>query len=392
MPMESSVTSPPAAVAPPDPALPRLWPERFDMIDAWRGIAATGVVVAHVGAGHNIGHYSVILFFVISGYCIAAAGESCVRRGWGFRGFMWRRVRRIYPPYLLTVAFFFVTRMIREYRGGEGFSRPLYQWAMNLSLTQWLYLVAHPQTWPFHNDTLFVASFWTLCYEEQFYLVMGLLIIAAGWVRRRNLLLLVTLVALAWNFTHLRLVYGFFLDYWALFAIGALLFYRLCRMRHVLLRRAVDVWFLSFAIGFGLLAFFRPQDTAGSRPMYLEFCIASTFALLLLFTRPLSEGFKDHRFGRVLMALGLISYSLYLVQEFNLVLIATISKKLLPGHPPAGLFWAVQTMGHILLASVFWYFCERPFLNRRIVPGARTASVSGVAAALVDPKEPAPGR
>jgi len=385
--METSVTSAPPAPPPSASTLPRLWPERFDMIDAWRGIAATAVVVAHVGAGHDIGHYAVILFFVISGYCIAAAGESCVRRGWGFRGFMWRRVRRIYPPYLFAVAFFFASRMIRQYRGGLGFSRPLYQWAMNLSLTQWLYLVRHPQTWPFHNETLFVASFWTLCYEEQFYLVMGLLILAAGWVRRRNLLLLLTMAALAWNYTHLRLVYGFFLDYWALFAIGALLFYRLCRMRDPRLRRAVDLWFLGFAVGFGLLAYFRPQDTAGSRPMYLEFFIASTFALLLLVTRPFSEAFRNARVGRVLMALGLISYSLYLIQEFNLVLIASVAKKILPGSAPVGLSWTVQTMGHILLASIFWYFCERPFLNRRIGPGARTATAGGAAAGLTDQKE-----
>jgi peptidoglycan/LPS O-acetylase OafA/YrhL len=114
--------------------------------------------------------------------------------------------------------------------------------------------------------------------------------------------------------------------------------------------------------------------------MYLEFFIASTFALVLLVTRPFSEAFRNARIGRVLMALGLISYSLYLIQEFNLVLIATITKKMLPANPPTALFWTVQTMGHILLASIFWYFCERPFLNRRIVPGARTATTSVAAA------------
>lgn len=370
--METFVTSAPTAPSLSDPALPRLWSERFDMIDAWRGIAATAVVFQHVSSVHNIGHYAVILFFVISGYCIAAAAESCVRRGWGFRGFMWRRVRRIFPPYLCALAFFLATRLIRVFVEHMRFSKPFSFWVMNLTLTQWLYLLRHPEPWAANNKSLFVTAFWTLCYEEQFYLVMGLLILAAGWVRRRNLLLVLTLVALAWNFTHLRLVYGFFLDYWALFAIGALLFYRLCRMRALRLRRATDLWFITFAVGFGLLAYYRPQDTGYSRPMYLEFCIASTFALLLIVTRPFNDAFKNARIGRALMALGLISYSLYLIQQFNLILIGTIATKILPSGAPTLLYEATQMAGHISLAAIFWYFCERPFLNRRTVATAAT--------------------
>src|SRR5436305_8136800 len=94
-------------------ARPALWAERFDMIDAWRGLAALAVVVHHVTGKIFIGGPAVILFFVISGYCITASAESCLRKGRGFSHFMWRRVRRIYPPYLLSIAFWAATRIIK---------------------------------------------------------------------------------------------------------------------------------------------------------------------------------------------------------------------------------------------------------------------------------------
>jgi peptidoglycan/LPS O-acetylase OafA/YrhL len=64
------------------------------------------VVLNHLGVVNGVvGHMGVMVFFVISGYCIAAATESGCRNGLGFKGFMSRRVTRIYPPYLLAVVF-----------------------------------------------------------------------------------------------------------------------------------------------------------------------------------------------------------------------------------------------------------------------------------------------
>jgi peptidoglycan/LPS O-acetylase OafA/YrhL len=82
------------------------------MLDAWRGLAALGVVLYHLGLYHlglgmtfDLGHASVMVFFVISGYCIAASAESCRRNNVGPGGYVWRRVRRIYPPYFFPFCF-----------------------------------------------------------------------------------------------------------------------------------------------------------------------------------------------------------------------------------------------------------------------------------------------
>src|SRR5215218_1506288 len=102
-------------------------PMRLRSVDALRGIAALGVVVYHaVEQGKqalpnnllayplrlvqfisSFGYVGVFLFFVISGFCIhlqwartRAAGEEPDVR---FAPFWKRRLRRLYPPYLIAL-------------------------------------------------------------------------------------------------------------------------------------------------------------------------------------------------------------------------------------------------------------------------------------------------
>ena len=100
---------------------------RLRGIDALRGVAALGVVLFHaVDQGRNalpnnlfeypvrlvqfassFGYIGVFLFFVISGFCIhlqwarakAAGNEPDIR----FGSFWKRRIRRLYPPYVLAL-------------------------------------------------------------------------------------------------------------------------------------------------------------------------------------------------------------------------------------------------------------------------------------------------
>jgi peptidoglycan/LPS O-acetylase OafA/YrhL len=97
------------------PAATGMFPKRFESLDGLRGIAALAVVVGHVTHIEPLGAAAVLVFFVISGYCVTAAADSAVHAGVGFRTYMWRRVRRIYPPYLLSVAFFVATRRVRDW-------------------------------------------------------------------------------------------------------------------------------------------------------------------------------------------------------------------------------------------------------------------------------------
>src|SRR6185295_942117 len=217
------------------------WSARYPLIDAWRGVAALMVVVNHV-TGILVGGIAVMLFFVISGYCIAASVDSCGQKGLGFGAFMMRRVRRIYPPYLLSIAFWAATRMVKRMQTGENALSKFgwVDWLQNLTLTQWVTLALHPQPHPVTNRSLFVSVYWSLCYEEQFYLVMGLMLLLAGVVRASVLTMTLGLMGagLIVNAIFPEITCGFFIEYWALFGVGVLVFHRLCRVERAGVRRA----------------------------------------------------------------------------------------------------------------------------------------------------------
>jgi peptidoglycan/LPS O-acetylase OafA/YrhL len=67
---------------------------------------------------------------------------------------------------------------------------------------------------------------------------------------------------------------------------------------------------------------------------------------------------------RPVAALGTISYSLYLIHQFNLTLVQETVSHLLP-HAWEPVRMVSMLALEVLFASVFWLICERPFLNRR---------------------------
>src|SRR5947209_6091334 len=93
---------------------------RYESLDAWRGVACLFVVVGHctiyttayaepADPFQYLGNQALALFrwmvvgvpmfFVISGYCVTAAAYTAQARSHRFSTFMYRRARRIYPPY-----------------------------------------------------------------------------------------------------------------------------------------------------------------------------------------------------------------------------------------------------------------------------------------------------
>ena len=174
---------------------------RYRMLDVWRGVACLLVVVYHAGfaidrtevagaAGSarwwlvallRMGSLGVPFFFVISGYCIAASAEANRAKGLSAGAFLRRRFRRIYPAYwvaILGVVALVVgldavglgrwhvetSKALRLQSPGELTAS---QWVGNVTLTEtW-----RPLIWGVAENETFTRVAWTLCYEEQFYLV-----------------------------------------------------------------------------------------------------------------------------------------------------------------------------------------------------------------------------
>ncbi len=97
----------------------------------------------------------------------------------------------------------------------------------------------------------------------------------------------------------------------------------------------------------------------------VELAFLSTVTLTLFFMRALSASIGRSVLWRPLAALGTISYSLYLIHQFNLHLAASIAEHLLPAGAPKGLLISTEVVVHLFFATAFWYCCERPFLNRK---------------------------
>ena len=347
--------------------LSKPWPEKFELLDGFRGIAASGVLLHHLNVA-DIGHYCVMVFFVISGYCITSSAMSGVRQGTTTQRFIYNRIRRIYPPYLLAVAFFAATRLARFLVTGEPWTASLTTWIQNLTLTQWLTLTVHPMLEAPQNPTLFVAAFWSLNYEIQFYLVMA---VGLGLARRGRagfiqLIAALTLIGIALNLGWPGLaVRGVFIEYWAHFGLGAAMYFLLCgRGRQWTLE---DRRWISLLIALLLIFFiWRLRDMPGAhfaqlRHVLERYAISGAAVLSLLILRPYDAIVARHWLWRPVSAVGTISYSLYLVHQFNLTAVAKVAAELLPPSISVTANLILQIGLHLLIAASFWACCERPF-------------------------------
>ncbi|MEP7456451.1 acyltransferase [Phyllobacterium sp. SB3] len=81
--------------------------QRYDMLDALRGIAALAVVGFHLSQFGMIpailprGYLAVDFFFVLSGFVVAHAYEQALRTNLSLRSFIVKRIIRLYPLALL---------------------------------------------------------------------------------------------------------------------------------------------------------------------------------------------------------------------------------------------------------------------------------------------------
>ncbi len=194
-------------------ALPQPRAPRYKSLDLWRGVACLMVVVFHAigyspyyralvagtepvcGEGwlNRLAHVlqaglselwlGVPMFFVISGYCISATLDSQRRKPLSVARYFHRRFRRIYPPYWIAlaltagcVALFYFTPLPNLFSDE---APPFYPW--RLTPAQWLGNITLTETWRYHAlgdpPGQFLGIMWTLCYEEQFYAVAGLILL-----------------------------------------------------------------------------------------------------------------------------------------------------------------------------------------------------------------------
>jgi peptidoglycan/LPS O-acetylase OafA/YrhL len=371
---------------------------RYLSLDLWRGVACLFVVVYHAtlihaayglssNAGRATDHVAtwlleltyclsigVPMFFVISGYCIAAAADAARRRRHSVRSYFVRRFRRIYPPFWILIACFLVFHVVVDYLLFPGILslspapalRPWWysgwQWLGSLTLTEtWRpYVIGGPRGhYPGHS--------WTLCYEEQFYAVTGLLLLVTA--RRFFLgaalvsgLTVAALVGSAWWRVPIE---GFFFDgSWLTFAAGVLVYYS------VNYASPRGRWFLlAVLLAAVVWSIVDPERVPGG-------WAAFPFAVLLLALHRWDSHLATAPLVRPLMYCGTMCYSLYLIHMLPVKALSHgLHRMGVNGDWPTLLITVPLCVAvSLVLGRLFYLLVEQHFLNTRPEPSSPPGS------------------
>lgn len=177
-------------------------------IDGLRAVAVMGVVLYHAGLGVPGGYVGVDIFFVISGFLITGLILKDLERGsFSMVNFWERRARRIFPALAVVVATCLVV--------GWFLMLPFGYLVMAQSAIALTFFASNFQFWrtadyfgPVAEENLLLHT-WSLSVEEQFYLIVPLLMVALYSLRKRALLpwaaacgVIVSLVLSEWWLRH----------------------------------------------------------------------------------------------------------------------------------------------------------------------------------------------
>ncbi len=301
----------------PKPSTTVLW------IDFLRGIAALGVVFHHLLSttwsgfflatrSSNVidqlcaylslpsyyGGSTVILFFIISGFCIhyPYAGKQHLKK-WDLRTYSLRRFLRIYPPYFAcTIAALSIVAL-------TGSSNCRFDPAQ---LAETIFMVQNYHLGNIEADPVL----WSLPVEAEFYIMYPLLLTCWSNYGSKKTTLAVAVISLAatisgiagWAYASLN-----FAQYWLIWFSGALLAERIRNKSDLALRNIHVVLMVAAGLTAALL--------------HLRFAAGEIWSCGLFYFLVVCLGIKSPKItkwlqsgsARPFLSLGKISFSLYLI-------------------------------------------------------------------------------
>lgn len=386
--MTSTSSNPPEAIAPHDryerldggiegPAL-AVGAVRFHFIDALRGIAAILVLSFHL-------HHA----FLETPLSAAAPHWLRAMMGRGFAG----------VDMFFVISGFVIAHSIREQRvGGQFLARfalrrsirldPLYWSAIAASaLVAWKFHAKDPQQFPIPTIPLLVAHiayvpeifgyrylspvFWTLCQEIQLYvafvLTIALLQLSARLIGRKSdptgihrlgrtefladVLLLSSAAVSAGAFANGFRTRGWFVEFWFMFALGALVMRACARKSSTVMLYLLCAFLLGCLVACEIPVLRMPIGTAVTTGMAIHVAHRAGGLTTWLRIAPLQW-------------LGRISYSLYLWHSLVLLPLTLPGQQLANG--PIGrsaLVLILAVIASLLVAQTMYWTIERPSLR-----------------------------
>lgn len=386
---------------------------RLLSIDALRGVAALGVVLYHavlqttnlvpgnlfrwpvesIKFLSSFGYIGVFLFFVISGFCIhlqwarnRSQGNS---QSPSFLAFWKRRVRRLYPPYIVALALFLL----------------MTAYTVGIDVTHFFVYDVVLHLLMLHNidpTTCYSINgvFWTLAIEEQLYLAYFLLLLLRkrwGWGLT---LVICALARVGWFFfSHVVWLYTGFgipvpeaaLSHWFTWALGALAveaFFGVTELPRGCRSLSLAGAAIVIASAISTLLPFVQKDTLIHDSAWLLMHPLWGFGFFVVVNRAVGWE-RKHNYARnvgvlianqglprlveMAAAVGVFSYSLYLTHE----LVIMQSWRFTTSLPPILNTLFVLTPATIVFAWMFYGAFEKPFMRKvkatRVAPSSERA-------------------
>jgi len=350
-------------------------------IDGLRCLAIVPVVLFHAGRDYFSGGFiGVDVFFVISGFLITSIIRQEIHQNtFTLAGFYERRCRRIFPALIVVILACFVIGYFMMLPGQYAdFAR---------SAIAALLFVSNGFFWLQTGYFRPVAEWmpllhtWSIAVEEQYYIIFPVfMLIARRWRVSRQLVVIGIVFALSF----LTSVYGayrhpsaaFYLTpsrAWELLLGVLIAYWTSPTLRQRWLREA-----LSFA---GLLMLLVPIVAYDARTPFPGLaaavpCLGTGILLITGMTGP--SLVKSALENRVLVFIGLISYSLYLWHWplFVFMRLRFAQTELSPG------LVAVGALASFCIAVPSWHFIETPFRRREAFDRRSIFRYSAVAVLL----------
>jgi len=349
----------------------------FHTFDALRFFACLKVFLQHLPifafpwfnywrAGGGIG---VQFFFVLSGFLITyIIGEEKKQTGsLNLKNFFVRRVLRIWPLFYLMIGVAFITPVILRHLhlpvSNDGYE-PTW-WMSLLFLENYKMIFTHqlPNVSP-------LAVMWSLCVEEHFYIIWGLLLYALP-LRYLPRVIGVSIIAgfvFRVIFYRHNLISSDILTNIDQFAFGAIPAWLLLNYGAALEKKINDIslwikWLFAVILIFTVMEL--AQTNSEQQNIWGASLLGFLFSILITLTLPAQSRFRI-RDSNIFSRLGLFTYGFYLYHTLVIVFLKRVFER--AGQSPDTLVTAVIFVVIAFLATtacsmLSYYVFEKPFLK-----------------------------
>lgn len=344
---------------------------RYAFADGLRGLAALWVVFYHLFHGDHVtqlslflghslsaiifeyGNLGVPIFFVLSGFVMAVTTNKKIMGVLQSVKFMLRRFIRLSPPYYFGIIVTLILLYVKT-----RFVEP------TISLPDMKAIVAHVfYMQGFLGIKQINVVYWTLCYEIQFYLVFSLVIYLASRFSQDSLnhflvLIFFTMPGLLWlglvsELTPLQTYASHhlvFINYWYAFSAGAVVGWSITRYNRFYFEKYLMLFYVA-TIAIGYIKMDAFAVTAGLTALILHLALYKNKMDSWLNFKPLQT-------------LGLISYSLYLIHNNLLGIVARLIRKTLDTGVVTDLIVAIVcTLTCLISAFLMYMYIEKPVIK-----------------------------